>query len=187
MAESKMAEFKMVAIIKLIRWISLSQSQSEEECFWVNLREDTRCLNPRWQCLNHQVESRWQNSKWPDHQVKWWVSQSSQWIKFESEWSSSLSQSFEKMAESKKMQNSRWQCLNHQDGRIQWLFESVMNEWSLSQSLCKMAESKMADGCHHQDGWTSLIQSFVQNQSSSRWFVRREDWMSLSQSFFQWI
>ena len=33
MAEFKMEEFKMVAIIKLIRWISLSQSQSGGRVF----------------------------------------------------------------------------------------------------------------------------------------------------------
>ena len=40
LAESKMAEFKMVAIIKLgeNEWVWVSV-RVEEECFWVNLRE----------------------------------------------------------------------------------------------------------------------------------------------------
>ena len=48
-------------------WMSLSQIELvwvrvrlEWECFWVNLREDNKGLNPRWQCLN----STWQNSRW---------------------------------------------------------------------------------------------------------------------------
>ena len=48
MAESKMAEFKMVAIIKLIR-LNYFESQMEwsEECFWVNLREDKKVFESK--------------------------------------------------------------------------------------------------------------------------------------------
>ena len=142
MAEYKMAEFKMAAIIKLSQneWfesdrIRLSQSfvqhgwiqdgriqdgchhqvsqielvwvrvRVEEECFWVNLRENNKCLNPRWLCLN----PTWQSSRWLP---------SSSWVRmneFESDWTS-LSQSF--------VQNG-W----IQDGRIQ--------------------DGKIQDGCHH--------------------------------------
>ena len=49
MAESKMATFKMAAIIRSSEndefesdWISLSQSQSGVRVFWENLREDTK-------------------------------------------------------------------------------------------------------------------------------------------------
>ena len=42
MAESKMAEFKMVAISSYSDWISLSQSQDGGECFWVNMSEDNK-------------------------------------------------------------------------------------------------------------------------------------------------
>ena len=70
----KMEEFKMVAIIKIsenewvwVRWIIMSQ-RVEWECFWVNLREDNKVLNPRWQCLN----PTWQNSRWL---------QSSSWVR----------------------------------------------------------------------------------------------------------
>ena len=43
MAEFKMEEFKMVAIIKLgeNEWVWVSV-RVEEECFWVNLREDNK-------------------------------------------------------------------------------------------------------------------------------------------------
>ena len=51
MPESKMAEFKMAAIIKLM---SLSQIELvwvrvrvEEECFWVNLREDNKVFESK--------------------------------------------------------------------------------------------------------------------------------------------
>ena len=61
-------------------WMSLSQIELvwvrvrvERECFWVNLREDTRCLNPRWQRLN----LTWQNSRWLP---------SSSWVRM-NEWS----------------------------------------------------------------------------------------------------
>ena len=57
-------------------WISLNQSQSGGECFWVNLREENKVsefhkMNPRWQ------NSKWQNSRWPP---------SSSWVRM-NEWS----------------------------------------------------------------------------------------------------
>ena len=77
MAESKMAEFKMVAIIKLIR-LNYFESQTEWrrnvfEWIWEKIK---RCLNPGWQCLN----PTWQNSRWQP---------SSSWVRmneFESDW-----------------------------------------------------------------------------------------------------
>ena len=43
MAESKMAEFKMVAIIQLVRLNKLeSELEWSESLFWVNLREDNK-------------------------------------------------------------------------------------------------------------------------------------------------
>ena len=60
-------------------WMSLSQIELvwvrvrvEWECFWVNLREDNKGLNPRWQCLN----PTWQISRWPP---------SSSWVRM-NEW-----------------------------------------------------------------------------------------------------
>ena len=98
-------------------WMSLSQIKLiwvrvrvEWECFWVNLREITRCLNPKWQCLNptwliqdrcHQeVESKWMskvflckrlNLRWLPSSIwvrinewrflcKWWGT--NEWVKF---------------------------------------------------------------------------------------------------------
>ena len=75
MAESKMAKFKMAAIIKLIRF-NYFQSESEwsESVFEWMWEKITRCLNPRWQCLN----LTWQNSRWLP---------SSSWVRI-NEWSS---------------------------------------------------------------------------------------------------
>ena len=61
MAEFKIEEFKMVAIIKLIR-LNKFESESEWrksvfEWIWEKM---TRCLNLRWQCLNPTC----QNSRW---------------------------------------------------------------------------------------------------------------------------
>ena len=72
----------------------------EWECFWVNLREDNKGLNPRWQCLN----STWQNSRWLP---------SSSYVRrneFEADWNS-LSQGF--------VHNGWIKDGNNKDGRIQ--------------------------------------------------------------------
>ena len=72
----------------------------EWECFWVNLREDNKGLNPRWQCLN----STWQNSRWLP---------SSSYVRrneFEADWNS-LSQGF--------VQNGWITDGSIKDGRIQ--------------------------------------------------------------------
>ena len=60
MAKFKMAEFKMAAIIKLSEnewaWVRLnlfeSASEWSESVFEWIWEKITRCLNPRWQCLN---------------------------------------------------------------------------------------------------------------------------------------
>ena len=48
MAELKMEELKMVAVIKLIRlnlvWVRV---RVEEECFWMNLREDNKVFESK--------------------------------------------------------------------------------------------------------------------------------------------
>ena len=91
----------LVSQIELV-WVRV---RVEEECFWVNLRENNKCLNPRWLCLI----PTWQSSRWLI---------SSSWVRmneFESDWTS-LSQSF--------VQNG-W----IQDGRIK--------------------DGKIQDGCHH--------------------------------------
>ena len=68
MAKFKMAEFKMAGIIKLSEnewvWVRLNEFDSESEWSesvfeWI-WEKITRCLNPRWQCLNQT----WQNSRW---------------------------------------------------------------------------------------------------------------------------
>ena len=75
---TKMAEFKMAAIIKLSEnewiWVRLNQFESESgmewECFWVNLREDNKVFESKMavsdsnmaefkMSCNHQVESEW--------------------------------------------------------------------------------------------------------------------------------
>ena len=67
-SQSKMAEFKMAAIIKFSEnewvWVRLNQFESESgwsesvfEWIWEKI---TSHLNPRWQCLN----PTWQNSRW---------------------------------------------------------------------------------------------------------------------------
>ena len=61
-------EFKMATIIKLHEkewlWVILnyfdSESEWSESVFEWIWDKITRCLNPRWQCLN----SSWQNSRW---------------------------------------------------------------------------------------------------------------------------
>ena len=64
MAESKMAKFKMAAIIKLEwEWMSLNQIlvwvrvRVEWECFWVFLREDNKVFGSKWQW---EPSSNWQ-------------------------------------------------------------------------------------------------------------------------------
>ena len=86
----------LVSQIELV-WVRV---RVEEECFWVNLRENNKCLNPRWQCLI----PTWQSSRWLP---------SSSWVRmneFESVWTS-LSQSF--------VQNGWIQDGRIKDGRIQ--------------------------------------------------------------------
>ena len=84
MAESKMAEFKMVAIIKFIRWNKFeTESEWGESVFEWIWEKITRCLNPRWQCLNPTCQS----SRWLISSI--WVTMN----EFESDWTS-LSQSF---------------------------------------------------------------------------------------------
>ena len=152
--------------LSLSDWISLSQSEWNESVFEWIWEKITRCLNPRWQCLN----PTWQNSRWLP---------SSSWVRmneFESDWTS-LSQSF--------VQNG-W----IQDGRIQdgchhlvnqielvWVRVRVEEEcfWVNLRENNKVFESKSSvwiqhgrvqDGCHHQVEW---------------------EWMSLSQFELVWI
>ena len=81
MTELKMVEFKMAAIIKLHEkeWVGVrlnyfdSESEWSESVFEWIWQKITRCLNPRWQCLN----STWQNSRWLP---------SSSWVRM-NEWS----------------------------------------------------------------------------------------------------
>ena len=86
----------LVSQIELV-WVRV---RVEEECLWVNLRENNKCLNPRWQCLI----PTWQSSRWLI---------SSSWVRmneFESVWTS-LSQSF--------VQNGWIQDGRIKDGKIQ--------------------------------------------------------------------
>ena len=104
-AESKMAKFKMTAIIKLSEnewvWVRLNQFESESEWSesvfeWI-WEKITSHLNPRWQCLNPTL----QNSRWLP---------SSSWVRmneFESDWTS-LSQRFFAKWLNPRWQNSIW-------------------------------------------------------------------------------
>ena len=127
MAESKMAEFKMVAIIKLSQiqlvWVRV---RVEGECFWVNLRDDNKVSESKMAMSEFKMaefklaaiiklsQNEWVKfffgTKWLN---AWWLN--SRWLitssrvrinEFESDWNS-LSQSF--------VQNGRIQ-----DGRIQY-------------------------------------------------------------------
>ena len=150
-SESKMAEFKMAAIIKLSQneWVKFFlckwwEPMNEWSFFFANggnqswqlsvsLREKLRWLNPRgW-------NSRWQNSRWLS---------SSSWVRmdeFELDWISlSQSQSGERvfLSESERRKQGVW----IQHGRIQdGCHHQVESEWmSEGFFLCKWWEPILA-------------------------------------------
>ena len=90
--------------------------REEEECFWVNLREDNKVSeNPRWQCLN----PTWQISRWLP---------SSSWVRM-NKWSFLLC----KMAESMMA-----------EFKMAAIIKLSQIEW-VKFFLCKMVESMMAE------------------------------------------
>ena len=124
MAESKMAEFKMAAIIKL----------SENEGLWVRLNE-----SEKWLIQDGWTQDGCQSS---------WVRMNevaSDWIMFESEsdWSESVFEWIWEMIT--RCLNPRWQCLNPiwQNFKMAAIIKLSQNEW-VKFFLCKMAESNMA-------------------------------------------
>ena len=168
MAESKMAEFKMAAIIKLSEneWVKVRlnyvwvRGRVEWECFWVNLREDNKVSESKMsQCLN----PTWQSSRWL---------QSSSRVRM-NEWSFFVQNGW--------IQDGRIQDGWHHQVEWQWMSE-VFFQFKMAES--KMAEFKMADIIKL--SWMSLSQielvwvRVVQNG----WIKdgRIQEWISLNQS-----
>ena len=145
MAESKMAHFKMAAIIRLIR-LNYFQSEAEwsESVFEWIWEKITRCLNPRWQnsrCCHHQVDRESMS------EVFLCIMAECKMAKF-------------KMAAIIKLSQNEWMKFSFvqngwiQDGRILdgWHHQIEWEWMSLSQIelvwvrvLCKIVESKMAE------------------------------------------
>ena len=177
-------------------WVKI---RVEEECFWVNLREENRCLNPRWQCL----KPRWQNSKWLPSSI--WVKMN----EFESYWTS-LIQNF---VQNGWIQYGRIQDGCHQGVQWQWMSLSQI-ELVWVRVLCKMAESSIAEFKMasiiklSQKEWVWVRLNYFESEFCAKWlnpalqnsrclpsssWVRKtefkSDWTSLSQSFVQngWI
>ena len=147
-AESKMADFKMAAIIKLIRLNSFqSESEWSESVFEWIWEKITRCLNPRWQCLN----PRWQNSRWLP---------SSSWVR---KWMSEVFLCI--MAESKMVEFKMAAIINLSDN--EWVkFFLVQNGWN--------QDGRIQDIWHHQVEWEWMSESdwIMMSQSLSlnpRW------------------
>ena len=107
-------------------WISLSHSQSGVRVFLWIWEKITRCLNPRWQCLN------WQHSRWLPSSI--WV-RMNEWSLFCANGGNWSPRWLPIMAES-RWWNSSWQ-------NSRWLYQE--SEWMSEFFLCKMAESKMAE------------------------------------------
>ena len=119
MAVSKMAEFKMAAIIKLSQnelvWVRV---RVKWECFSMNLREDNEMSESKMavsECQYGRIQDRCL------HQVKWeWMSFCQielVWVR--SEWSESVFQWIWKKIT--RCLNPRWQCLNPTWQNSRWL------------------------------------------------------------------
>ena len=153
MAESNMAQFKMAAIIRLIRLNYFSvRGRVEWECVWVNLREDNKVSESKmaefkilpsssWVRMNEWsvfVHNGWiQDGQIQDgchHQVEWeWMNE----VFFCSKWLNP------------RWQNSRWLTSSN------WVrMNEFESDWiSLSQSFvqnCWIQDGRIQDGCHHQ-------------------------------------
>ena len=144
----------------VLRWL-------EWECFWVNLREDNKVSDPRWQCLN----PRWQNQDGCHHQVE------SEWMRevfFQNGWfqEGRIQDGCHHQDESEWMSevffcwkwlNPRWQnsrCLTSSSWvrRNEWSIFFVQNGW--------IKDGTIQHGCHHEVKW---------------------EWMSLSQIELVWV
>ena len=141
----------------------------EEECFWVNLREDNKVFESKmaWQ---------WQNSR---------CLISSSWVRmneFESDWTS-LSQSF--------VQNGWIQHGRIQDG----CHHQVESEWTSEVLFVQIVETNLGKCEWVWEEKLTWLNPWWQNSRwlpSSSWVRMNEfesDWTSLSQSFVQngWI
>ena len=133
MAESKMAEFKMVAIFKLIRLIYFeSGSQWRKSVFEWIWEKITRCLNPRWQ------NSRWLPS-WSWVRMNEWSffvqmvgTNIGKWGKCEWDWEENL-----------LWLNPRWWNSSWHDFKI-GCNHQVESEWMSEVILCKCWELILA-------------------------------------------
>ena len=176
MAESKMAHFKMAAIIRLIR-VNYFQSEVEwsESVFEWIWEKITRCLNPGWQ-----------NSRWLP---------SSSWV---IEWMSEVflcTMAESKMAHFKMAAIIRLIRLNYfqSEVRVEWECFWVNLREDNKVSECKMAKFKMAAIIKlSENEWMKF--SFVQNgwiqdgRIQDGWHHQIEwEWMSLSQIELVWV
>ena len=163
MAESKMAHFKMAAIIRLIR-LNYFQSEAEwsESVFEWIWEKITRCLNPRWQnsrCCHHQVDRESMS------EVFLCIMAECKMAKF-------------KMAAIMKLIQIEWMKFSFvQNG---WIQEWQNSRWLTSSNWVRMNE--------FESDWISLSQSFVQNcwiqdgRIQDGWYHQhRQEWISLSQ------
>ena len=182
MVEFKLAEFKMAAIIKLSQneWVkdgfrfecSLCQSGVSENVFEWIWEKITRCLNPRWQCLeskmaevqdscHHEIESRmsevsfvkWLNPRWQNSR---WLPSSS-WVRM-NEWSffvqmvgTNLGKCESVWEDKLRWMNQRWSNSKWQYSR--WLPSLVKWEWmSLSQIELVWVRVRLEEECF----WVNL-------------------------------
>ena len=149
-------------------WMSLSQIKLiwvrvrvEWECFWVNLREITRCLNPKWQCLNptwliqdgcHQeVESKWMSKVFLCKRLNLRWLPSSIWVRI-NEWRF-LCKWWEPMNE--------WsffvQMVGTNLGKCEGVWEENSDGWIQDDGI---QDYRIQDGCHHQFESESMSEVF---------------------------
>ena len=159
MAESKIAKFKMAAIIKLSEnegvWVRLNYVESESdwewECFWVNLRDDNKVSESK------MAVSEFNMAEFQDgchHQVK-------------SEWMNEVNLS--QMAESSLSHIEL--CLPVIKSEWEWEYFWVRSEIRMSQSfvlngknakMCWIQHGRVQDGCHHQVEWQWMSLSQIE-------------------------
>ena len=151
MDESKMAEFKMAAIIKLSEnewvWVRLNQFESESEwsesVFELIWEKITSHLIPRWQCLN----PTWQNSRWLP---------SSSWVRM-NQWSFFVQNG---LIHDGRIQDgchhqveSKWMSFSQIE--LVWVRVFLQNGW--------IQDGRIQDGCHHQVKWEWMSLSQIES------------------------
>ena len=179
--------------VNQMEWVWI-RVRLEEECFWVNLREDnnvfeSKMAEPKMVEFKMAAIIKLSQNEWVKFFLcKWWEPiLASVPVKFESEWKVSMVES--KMASNSRWQNSRWLPSSS------WVrmneFESDWISWSQSKNgvtvflsefwekITRWSESKIAriqDGCHHQgeSEWVSEV-IFCVNVGNQSWQV----WVSL--------